>query len=436
MKKLFFIISFLIPFFCDAQTAVFVCGFECGVKGTNGEHWISTAANSFNTSTVRSGARSFEMSGTASTSIQGTSVALTASNKWVLRAYIRFATLPDVDFGILGVNTVASTPLAGAVFKQSDSKIYAGSSASAAFGATGVSVTTGVWYKIDVSIDASANPWLVDVKVDGTACGQYSRAVASASPTLIILGDPGTSATADFFADDLIASNTLANYPITAGYVNHFIPTTDGTHNVAGAGDFQRTLTGTDILNATTTAFQLIDDVPLESGSSVDWINIVAPPNATDYVEWVFGPASGISTPTTAPRAVEVLAAIHQAGTGTGNMAILLNDNGTTGTIYTATTVAGSTTVVYKRAMFTDPPSAASAWTLSGNGNFNNLKGRFGSPAAVDANPDQYLDCIMLEAEFETVAAGTPTEHNRLLMGVGHQPVAYNKFYYNKNSKP
>jgi hypothetical protein len=190
--------------------------------------------------------------------------------------------------------------------------------------------------------------------------------------------------------------------------LNHFVPTSDGTHNIAGAADFERTLTGTDILNATTTAYQLVDDVPLESGASVDWINMVAPPNATDYVECIFGPASGISTPTAGPRAVEVIAGIHQAGTGTGNMEIRMNDNGTNNVLYTATAVAGISNVAYKRKHYGTNIANGGAWTISGAGNFNNLRVRFGSPAAVDANPDQYFDCIMIEAEFAEVSGRIP----------------------------
>jgi hypothetical protein len=210
--------------------------------------------------------------------------------------------------------------------------------------------------------------------------------------------------TGDVYYDDVLVSHTGADYPLGPGAVGTFVPTSDGTHNVAGAADFRRTLTATDILNSTTDAYQLIDDVPLESGSSVDWINMVAPPNATDYVECIFGAAPWTQVPIRAPRAVEIVAGIHQAGTGTGNMEIRINDNGTMDTFYTATTVAGSTSVAYKRKHYATAPTGG-AWTVvSGNGNFNNLRMRFGSPAAVDANPDQYLDCIMIEAEFAEAA--------------------------------
>ncbi len=390
------------------MTPIYACGFECGQLGASGNHFTSGGSTSINTnaSFVRSGARSLRCNPTAAAN--GTvatlgSASLGSSQIRVWRVYVYFSSLPTTDCLITGTN---NTGLPGAYFQSSDSKIYAG--IATGFGATGVAVTTGQWYRFDILVSADANH-TVDVSIDGAACGQYGSGPTSENSTLIRLG-ANTTETYDIYFDDFILSSTAADYPIGAGKVEHFIPTSDGSHNVAGAGDFQRTLTGTDILNATTTAFQLIDDVPLESGASVDWINMVAPPNATDYVECVFGPAPGISTPTVAPRAVEVIAGVHQSGTGAGNMAILLRDNATSGTIYTATGVAGTTTVVYRRAHFATPPSGGTWGIAGGNGNFNALRMRFGSPAAVDANPDQYLDCIMIEAEFAEVATSIPNK--------------------------
>ena len=320
----------------------------------------------------------------------------------VFRFKAKWTTLPNADtaIGILGAGP-------GAWFNPSDNKIYAGTG-SGAYGATGVSVTTGVTYYIDVKIDTSANPWLVDAQVNGSACGQKSLATAAnTTAQSLFIGADGNTNTSDAIFDDVAWSNTSADYPLGNGVVHHFICTADGTHNIAGTGDFQRTLTGTDILNASTTAFQLIDDVPLET-SVGDFINMVAPPNATDYVECVFGPASGIPTPTQGPRGVEVVAAIHQAGTGAGNMEIRLNDNGTTNAVYTASGVAGVTTLAYKRKHYATAPTGG-AWTaVPGAGNFNNLRVRFGSPGSVDANPDQFLDCIMIEAEFSANQIVTP----------------------------
>ncbi|HLE04216.1 MAG TPA: hypothetical protein VI729_06335 [Anaerolineales bacterium] len=203
----------------------------------------------------------------------------------------------------------------------------------------------------------------------------------------------GVSHTYDIYFDDFIRSNTPGDYPIGAGFVHHFVPTSDGTHNIAGADDFERTLTGTDITNATTDAYLLVDDIPLESALN-DWINLTAPPNATDYVEVVFGPAPGISTPTIAPRSVEFIAAFHAAAVQANNLRIAYRDNngGTQDDVRNAT--IGSESILYVRKQYAAIPGGG-AWTVTA---FNNSLARCYSS---DANPDPRLDGYMIEAEFQ-----------------------------------
>lgn len=239
------------------------------------------------------------------------------------------------------------------------------------------------------------NPWTTDIKVNGVSGAQATAALAAQTATAMILGVADTC-TANINVDDFILSNTPGDYPIGDGYVNHFIPTSDGTHNVAGANDFERSATGTDIINSTTTAFQLIDDVPLKSGVVSEYINLIAPPNATDYVEIVFGPASGISTPILAPRAVEVICAYASSAAGTNNLRLALNDNGTTDDVFNANGGVG-TTANYARKCYALAPTGG-AWTVaSGAGNFNNIRLRC---LTNDAAPDPWLASAMIEAEF------------------------------------
>jgi len=383
-------------------TPVFCCGAECGV---NGAHMTLTGTGSISTSIVRSGSRSFRTNPTAATvSTYQNSTAFASSNVLVFRVYVYFASLPTVTTAI---TSGGGGTAAGAYYNSSDGKIYAGSGTTTkVLGATGVAVTTGVWYRLDVRLNQTNNPWLIDVSVDGVACCQCSNALAAVEGTIVILDVVNNvNVTADIYYDDLIVSQTSDDYPFGAGYINHFVPTADGTHNVAGANDFEIGTGGTDINNATTTAYQLVDDVPLQSGAigTTDFINMVAPPNATNYVECIFGPAPGISTPTTAPRAVEVISGDAQAGTGAGNMEVRLNDNGTTDAVISRTGTAGTTTIKYARKHYAAGP--AGAWVIGGggNGDFTDLRVQFGSPGTLDVNPDQYFTGIMIEAEFEEV---------------------------------
>lgn len=427
MRKILLLIL-LLPIIANAITPIFCCGFECGSLGTNGQHFANTSNASIVTIPARSGSRSLRLLQGSSASAQASTLTLSSGNIWVFRIYIYIASLPNGTTFLIGSPLVGGNRI-GVAFRSSDQTIV--TAAGGAFGTTGFSVTTGQWYSVDCRINISANPWVVDAQVNGTTISQRTAALAASNFNSLLIGHGAfETSTTDIDFDDLIVSQTTGDYPIGGGYVNHFIPNSDGTHNIAGTGDFAHGTAGSDIVNATTDANTLVRDVPLPSSiTTSDLISLVAPPNATDYVECVFGPASGISTPTAGPRAVEVIIAYHQAGTGAGNMEVRLNDNGTTGVIYTATGVLGVTTLAYARANFADPPSAASVWTVvSGNGNFNNVRMRFGSPAAVDANPDQYLDAIMIEAEFAEVALtvpGAPSDKRHTTLGVGS--VALNK---------
>jgi hypothetical protein len=221
-------------------------------------------------------------------------------------------------------------------------------------------------------------------------------------------GAVSNSLTTTYFTDDWIISNTAADYPIGAGSVYPYVPTSDGSHNVTHAGDFIKGSAGANITNATTDSYQLVDDFPMDDTTpdTDDYVSAVADTGGgSEYVEHVFGIAGGLTGPATAPRAVEVAVAYHQASTGTGNSTFKLNDNGTESTIF-AFNAAGVTTTKYARKHYATAPTGG-AWISgsSGNGAFGNLRHRFGY--STDGNPDQYFDCAMVEAEFADIVAGS-----------------------------
>lgn len=397
------------------MTPVFCCGFECGrivLGGNLGEHWpttIGAGTASISTTTVRSGARSLRYQTTGANTMNISTTALASSTRWIGRVYVYFATaLPTADVILVAYDSSGTGPVVR--FKNSDSKIYAG--VGSTLGASGVTVTTGTWYRLDFDFNCNTGGNdTCDVQVDGSACGQATATGSSAASTTITTGVFGANSTADVFFDDVLLSQTAADYPLGAGKVDHFVPTSDGTHNVAGANDFEFSGTGTDITNATTTAFTLIDEVPLDTGTPTDYINLIAPPNATDYVECVFGPASGISTPTYAPRAVEIIAAYASSAVGTNNLRLAVNDNGTTNDMFNAN-AAGATTCLYARKHYATAPTGG-AWVItSGAGNFNNLRIRC---LTNDAAPDPFFVGIMVEAGFQDadIPAGRTTHNTR-----------------------
>lgn len=433
-KTIFILFGLFASIITNSQTGQLCCGFECGISGTGSHVDLPVGTQSFSTSTVRTGNRSLRLNPTASNSYF-VSASLTSSDKWVARFFIRFATLPSADCALIALG---SSSKGGAWFQQSDSKIYARAGSATANGATGVSVTTGQWYQIDVYLNSNANPWTCDVKVNGTACGQATNSAAGSSGTLLYVGNANGTATMDAFYDDLIITQGGADYPIGDGNVYAFVPTSDGTHNIAGAADFKRGAAGTDILNSTTDSYLLVDDIPLDAIGSAptsnDYINAIAPPNATDYTENKFGVATGSSNPGTAPRLIDVLVETAQSATQTGSFKLNLLDNATTDVIKEQVGIAGATNVACWRKAYATPPSGGS-WNggSSGNGAFNNLRVRFYS---ADPAPDQYFVAGMIEAEFapdNLTVPGTPSDKRHTLLGVGEPVANINKqFFKNK----
>jgi len=398
-------------------TPTFCCGFECGLffAGGTGHHQTGSGTPTFNTSIKRSGSRALRCNATGAAVTARAVVFLANELGQVGRFYVYFdGALPNGDCSIHCVGNVSSPSGPNVRFQASDSKLYA--AVDTTLGASGVTVTTGQWYRIDFNylISLAGND-LSDVNVDGISCGQATALGTGSGTQTQTIGVIG-AVTADIYFDDTITSITADDYPIGAGYVNHFIPTADGTHNIAGANDFEITLTGTDITNATTNAYQLVDDIPLENSTGIDFINLIAPPNATDYVEVSLSTAPGIVTPTAAPRAAEFLIAYRAAATQGNNLRVAYRDNNG-GTQDDALNVSvGSTSMLYTRKQYASIPGGG-AWTVTA---FNNSRARCYTG---DAAPDPYVHGYMIEAEWQTVAVGdgggTDLPRSRLVMGVG-----------------
>ncbi len=380
------------------MTSVRCCGFECGLTLGVAVHASLNGTCSFNTTAnrVRSGARSGRCNPTAGTGYF--SYSPWTATKGMGRTYVWFDTLPSADTSVF--TDAAAAGGQGAYFKQSDSKIYAGT-ATTTLGASGISVTTGQWYRID----ARANTTNVDVSVDGVACGSLAASTQDSSNYYVGFR---STCTADAYFDDCVWSITDADYPIGSGFGNAFVPTADGTHNIAGINDFERSATGTDILNATTDAYLLIAKAPLDSTASAptDYINLVAPANDTDYAECIYGAATGSSTPTTAPQAVDAIVGYAASATGTANIRLALNDNGTTNDVFNGNPALTNTNVRYTVKQYATAPTGG-AWVIGGGGagDFIDLRIRCFTN---DPAPDPFFACTMIEADFLTVEAAPP----------------------------
>lgn len=391
-------------------TLTFCCGGECGVSGP---HWTAGAGSpTFSTSTKRNGDRALRANPSAAAQRWASVTGMFSGTVGVLRMYVNIASHPTSDAWVGGLNV--SGLGCGLAYKSSDGKYYAASgdgTGACVFGATGITLSTATWYRIDIKVNVVANPWLIDVQVDGSALGQASKALAATTLTTasVWLGTDGSSETFDIYYDDICTSVTSADYPIGSGYVNHFVATSDGTHTATTTTIVKGTIaapTGGGNVAGATDVFNWVNGVPLLGGAT-DNTRLVnqQTAGATLYAEVIFGPAPGISTPTAGPRCVEVATADREATTATCNFITKLNDNGTESDVINRGTVAGQITDRYARKAYAVAPTGG-AWTATaGAGNFNNIRARFGYSS--DATPDIYWRGIMIEAEF---ASGTTVD--------------------------
>lgn len=367
-------------------TPVFTCGFECGVSGSH----FTLVGGSFTTSSPITGERSYLSNPSAGEALAYASQG--GVGMFVFRFKVNFTTLPNADVSVCNIGNRG-----GAYFKTSDSKIYAGACPTGAapivFGTTGVAVTTGVTYYIDVRSDTTANPWLVDVQVNGTACSQFSSATAAVTTAQFIrIGFETNSSTASALFDDVILSYTSADYPIGDGQVLSYVPASDGTHTSTGTNIVKGTTgtpVGAAITSATTDAFNWVDARPIGGGAT----NATRLINQQTLLTTQYAEVAIEQTATDAPRAVEVLVVDRQAATTVGGFSTKLNDNGTEDVIITRS-AAGVTTDRYVTKQYATMVGGG-AWTLA---RFKGLKIRFGYSG--DATPDQYWRGAMIEAEF------------------------------------
>lgn len=371
-------------------TTQLVCGYECGTGGTNA-HFARNAgtADSISTTTVRTGSRSLQLSPVAAVGSVLMPQTMASQTVVVKRFYLRYSVLPDVSVQVYA--GLSGATRLQVYYNQSDSKIYAAiGGATPTTGATGVSVATDVWYRIDCKFDVSANPWTADVQVDGVACGQATNAVAASTMSTLLVGDSANSATYTAFVEDCILSFAVADYPLGAPNVKAFFPTRDGTHTGTGT-NFVIGQAGGALTVTSTGVYTLLDEAPMAVNTS-DFVNQQTSA-AAEYVQVGFATVSG------APLGVDMILAAHSLTTAQGNMKFKVNDGGTT-VLFWNRASSGSSAIAFNRAHYASKP-AGGAWTQAA---FDALLVRGGY--STDANPDQFWDGVLLEVALAASAAG------------------------------
>lgn len=318
----------------------FADDFEHGLVGTYSAYtgfWDGAAgAPSIVTDVVRTGARALRLSPSAASEYISATTAATTVTQAV---YVRFASLPTaLSYLLTFVNASGSAQVS---YDQISGKFgIRGTNLPATNG--GPVISAGVWYRIVAEYDTSGATAVMRVSVDGEEI-TASVAQTSAATTAARLGT-GANHTYTCYYDDWVVSQTDGDYEalVLAGShaVVNLLPSSDGTHNVSGANQFEYSGSGADITNSSTDVYTLVADVPMDMTLAA-YVNQVGA-GSTNYVEVNFDalPTGGEAVARVMGRATTRDAAatgkaygvirVVLSGDGVGDIRAAADDPGTT----------------------------------------------------------------------------------------------------------
>ena len=402
-------------------TPVFVCGAECGVTGggttfamagtsANG-HWQTmdtgwTVDSSF--FAPGGSTRSYKIA-TTTTAKQLARTFAAASNFAVARFKIMWTTLPSTATLVAWFD--GGTSICGLRYNGGNLEMYQKSTGTTQIGPA---VVTGRWYTVEMKWDTSANPWLGSWQVDGVPYGNVSAAAVAATRTGFIVGND-LSATQTMYVDDMIVSQTLADYPIGDGVVLGLNPISDGLHSFT-AGDFKYDSSGgTNVLTTATDVYTHIDDTIDNTTDSIFQAVI----RTTGYVEvrfkslpWQLPDGRGIK----AINGIAVVGGFHASASTACTCSLRIEDGATESAVF-ALLSPGATSIVNFYKMYATSPAASVPWQ---RGTLNGLLARFGYSS--DVTPFPACDSLVIEADV----APTRLQHElvRQMMSTSPQPQA------------
>lgn len=364
-----------------AITPVFACGAECStVPG----HWTNTLGG--NVPTIQSAiARNSGKAWRCTLATQTGAVYFNSglTTVGVSRIYVYLVSLPTASVGELFHPIAMNGALDVAVgFDLTSGKFTIGVATTTLT----VGVTTAAaaqWYCFDVRANVSANPWVIDWQIDGVDQGTVSPARAADNAIGPLLGASSANQAFDAVFDDVLYSQTSADYPLGAGHVTGYrVNTTSGTHSTPG--DFSDSA-GTTIANGDSSGGKLNEATP-------DTATFVRQKTAlsTAYVEYVYATSAETGTPRGVQQVVGVL---NVSGTASNNQKAQLYDGTSAADTYALTTI-GTTSLKWFQKMWAAAPSTG-AWT---NAKLKATRIRWGF--STDVNPVPAISYTILEAEF------------------------------------
>lgn len=258
---------------------------------------------------------------------------------------------------------------------------------------TAKTLTTGVWYRIDFSLDVSGTTHTSMVWVDGD--GPYTASTGSLSAdadTTLAFGCVNGTSIWDVYFDDLIVSSTLADAPFGEGQVLAYVPSGAASHQSITLTEWATTSDFSSFTNFTasdeSTSAPLLDDLT----AGTDGIQVQGGAGAVaGNARWATALLSG-TNPGTPPQAVRGIAVHQDEASGTNNIIERIELGGSTADIFNGNPAASWE---YRASIFTATP-AAGTWTY---GDLASLNIEVDS---TDSNPDTFIGGVLLEVAFST----------------------------------
>ena len=390
--------------FCTGPTPVVVTGFEAGVPPyTNWTSYSSSGMESVDSGVTRSGNYSFKLTKNGS----GTGYAYQAVNAGtvVARVAVRFASLPTASVhDMVRIQAVAGYDLYLG-YDQPSAKLQMtlGSSGQSALSASAVSA--GVWYRVDMRFDLSVTPRTIEWRVDGTAQTTVSAANATSTANRFYLG---SSTVADVFTtyyDDLLVSQTAADYPLPDGRVQALVPDSVTAVNDPVGSTVKDDL-GANVTVATPGIATRIDEIPLNATN--DFVKHIGT-NAASYAE--FGFAN--STRSACVNGVTATVSEHGSNATGGTGATYAYEGGAQTTVAASAVISGTGTK--NKAALVSP--ASGTWTAA---KLNGVTARVGYSSDATATNYPAWDALLLE--YDTSPNPATTYESTVL---ADQPVGY-----------
>lgn len=382
-------------------TPIFCCGAECKLLGSTAtpSHWNLNVTNPVVDTTTFNpggGAASYHWTGSGSA---GASIFHTiAQTSFACRGYVRVHAYPSVTMIVSQSSNVNG---AFQLKLNSTGGLLIRIAGSAADVSTGITLSLDTWYLLDWASDASTGTTTGKVRVNSGSDTTDSHVQTSANFTSAGFGANvgATAGTApDIYWDDFVIA-AYADYPIGPGFIDGFVPVQDGSHNTGAAGNFTDAA-GTNITNATTTAWTFLDELP---PSSTDRVEQRLDTTGNLYVEVRLNPTGN-------PYGVEALVCYRGATATSCSGSIKLRDNlgATDDNVFSGAITSASDLFTSKH--YATRPAALGNWTPAA---FADLRFRVGF--GTDVTPDVWIGGVMIEAAFGASLI-VPHRHRSLIV--------------------